>query len=70
VNLVIVFLLAVTTSIDYSNTAEVFKVLVTVVGVKGNCGEEVEIMVAYKTQTFELCEGDERPLEEQFFMNV
>ncbi len=54
-------------SIDYSDTAveELFKVLVTVTGVEGNCGEELKIIVAYKSDTFELCEGDERPLEEQ-----
>ena len=44
---------------------ESFEVLVTVAGVKGNCGQEVKITVAYKSETFELCEGDERPLEEQ-----
>jgi hypothetical protein len=44
---------------------EPFEVLVTVVGVKENCGQEVKITVAYKSETFELCEGDERPLEEQ-----
>jgi hypothetical protein len=43
---------------------ESFKVLVTVTGVEGNCGEELKIMVAYKSDTFELCEGDERPLED------
>jgi hypothetical protein len=32
---------------------------------EGKCGEELKIMVAYKSDTFELCEGDERPLEEQ-----
>ena len=32
---------------------------------EGNCGEELKIIVAYKSDTFELCEGDERPLEEQ-----
>ena len=75
--LVIAFLSAVTslasvtstalTSIDYSDTAveESFRVLVTVTGVEGNCGEELTIIVAYKLDTFELCEGDERPLEEQ-----
>ncbi len=54
-------------SIDYSGTAieEPFKVLVTVICVEGNCGEELKITVAYKSDTFELCEGDERPLEEQ-----
>ena len=36
-----------------------------VAGVKGNCGEEIKITVAYKSETFDLCEGDERPLEEQ-----
>jgi hypothetical protein len=41
-------------------------VLVTVIGVEGNCGEELKItIVAYKSDTFELCEGDERPIEEQ-----
>ena len=44
---------------------EPFEALVTVVGVKENCGQEVKITVAYKSETFELCEGDERPLEEQ-----
>jgi hypothetical protein len=38
---------------------------VTIAGVKGNCRQEVKITVAYKSETFELCEGDERPLEEQ-----
>jgi hypothetical protein len=54
-------------SIDYNETAveESFKVLVTVAGVEGNCGQEVKIIVAYKSDTFELCEGDERPIEEQ-----
>ncbi len=54
-------------SIDSSDTAveEPFRVLVTVEGVEGNCGEELKIIVAYKSDTFELCEGDERPLEEQ-----
>jgi hypothetical protein len=33
--------------------------------VEGNCGKELKIIVAYKLDTFELCEGDERPLEEQ-----
>jgi hypothetical protein len=33
--------------------------------VEGNCGEVLKIIVAYKSDTFELCEGDERPLEEQ-----
>ena len=32
---------------------------------EGNCGEELKIMVANKLETLELCEGDERPLEEQ-----
>jgi hypothetical protein len=75
--LVIAFLSAVTSlalvnstalaSIDYSDTAieESFKVLVTVADVEGNCGEELKIIVAYKSDTFELCEGDERTLEEQ-----
>ncbi len=31
---------------------------------EGNC-REVKITVAYKSDTFELCEGDERPSEEQ-----
>lgn len=44
---------------------ESFEVLVTVAGVKRNCGQEVKITVAYKSETFELCKGDERPLEEQ-----
>ncbi|MFL6411296.1 MAG: hypothetical protein ACJ71K_08650 [Nitrososphaeraceae archaeon] len=50
-------------SIDYSDTAmeEVFKVIVTVAGVKGHCGQEVTITVADKSRTFELCEGDKRP---------
>ena len=56
-------------SIGYSDSTseieEPFKVLVTVTGVKGHCGEEVKITVAYKSETFDLCEGDERPLEEQ-----
>ena len=39
--------------------------LVTVTGMEGNCGQELKIMVAFKSDTFELCEGDERPLEEQ-----
>jgi hypothetical protein len=54
-------------SFDYSYTAveEPFRVLVTVTGVEGKCGEELKITVAYKSDTFELCEGDERPLEEQ-----
>ena len=38
---------------------------VTITGVEGNCGEELKIIVAYKSDTFELCEGDERPLEQQ-----
>ena len=32
---------------------------------EGKCGEELKIVVASKSDTFELCEGDERPLEEQ-----
>jgi len=28
--------------------------------VEGNCGEELKIIVGYKSDTFELCEGDER----------
>lgn len=44
---------------------ESFEVLVTVACVKGNCGQEVKITVEYKSEIFELCEGDERPLEEQ-----
>jgi hypothetical protein len=75
--LVIAFLLAVTSlaslngaalaSFDYSDTPvqESFRVLVTVTGVEGNCGEEVTITIADKSETFELCEGDERPSEEQ-----
>jgi len=75
--LVIAFLSAVTSlaslssaalaSFDYSDTPvqESFRVLVTVTGVEGNCGEEVTITVADKSETFELCEGDERPSEEQ-----
>ncbi|MDQ3971777.1 MAG: hypothetical protein M3227_08820 [Thermoproteota archaeon] len=31
----------------------------------GNCGEELKIIVADKSETYELCEGDERPSEEQ-----
>ena len=52
---------------DYSCTAaeESFKVLVTVAGVKGHCGQEVTITIADKSETYDLCEGDERPLEEQ-----
>lgn len=69
INLFIEFLLAVTASIDYSDSAseeeEVFKVLVTVADIEGNCGEEVTITVADKSETYELCEGDERPSEEQ-----
>jgi predicted RND superfamily exporter protein len=54
-------------SIDYSDTAveQSFRLLVTVTGMEGNCGEELKIIVAYKSDTFELCEGDERPSEEQ-----
>jgi hypothetical protein len=54
-------------SIDYSDTSieEVFKVIVTVAGVEGHCGEELTITVADKSETYELCEGDERPSEEQ-----
>ena len=37
----------------------------TVTSVEGNCGEELKIIVAYKSDTFELCEGYERPSEEQ-----
>ena len=74
---VIAFLLAVTslaslsgaalTSVDYNNTPvqDSFRVLVTPTGVEGHCGEEVTITVAYKSETFELCEDDERPSEEQ-----
>jgi hypothetical protein len=78
ITLVIEFLLAVTSlasvtstalaSIDSSNTAveESFRVLVTVTGVEGNCGEELKIIiVASKSDTFQLCEGDERPIEEK-----
>jgi hypothetical protein len=75
--LVIAFLLSVISlalvtstalaSIDSSDAPveESFRVLVTVTGVKGNCGEELKIILAYKSDIFELCEGDERPLEEQ-----
>ena len=54
-------------SIDYNGTAieEPFKMLVTVTGVEGKCGEELKIIVAHKSDTFELCEGDERSLEQQ-----
>ena len=54
-------------SIDSSDAAveELFRVVVTVTGVEGNCGEELRIMVAYKSETYQLCEGDERPSEEQ-----
>jgi hypothetical protein len=54
-------------SLDDSGIAggEQFKVLVTVAGVEGNCGEIVKITVAFKSETFDLCEGDERPSEEQ-----
>jgi hypothetical protein len=54
-------------SFDYSDMPiqDSFRVLVTVTGVEGNCGEELKIMVAYKSDTFELCEGDERLLENQ-----
>jgi hypothetical protein len=67
ITLVIAFLLAVTSlasvtstalaSIDYSDTAVEgpFRVLVTVTGVEENCGEELKIIVAYKSDTFELC---------------
>ena len=40
-------------------------IVVTVAGVKGNCGEEVKITVAYQLDMFILWEGDERPIEEQ-----
>jgi hypothetical protein len=40
-------------------------IVVTVAGVKGNCGEEVKITVAYQSDMFILCEGDGRPSEEQ-----
>ena len=55
-------------STGYSDSAseeEVFKVLVTVADIEGNCGEEVTITVADKSETYELCDGDERPSEEQ-----
>jgi hypothetical protein len=77
ISLVLVFLSAVISlasvsttalaSIDHNDTTveESFKVPVTVADVEGNCGEELKIIVAYKSDTFELCEGDERPLEEQ-----
>ena len=78
-NLVIVFLLAVSStrlasisntasaSIGDSNSAveEQFKVLVTVAGIKGHCGKEVKITVAYKSEIFDLCEGDEITSKEQ-----
>ena len=59
-------------SSDYSDTPvqESFRGLVTVAGMEGNCGEELKITVAYKSDTFELCEGDERPLEEQSRSNI
>ena len=68
--LIIAFLSAVTSlaslssaalaSVDYSDTPiqESFRVVVTVTGVEGNCGEELIITVADKSDTFELCEGD------------
>jgi hypothetical protein len=37
---------------------------VTVAGVEVNC-EEVKITVAYISELFLLCEGEERPSEEQ-----
>jgi hypothetical protein len=56
-------------SIDYSDSAteeqEPFKILVTIGGVKGHCGEEVTITETDKSGTYQLCEGDERPYEEQ-----
>ena len=54
-------------SIDDSSAAveESFKVRVTIAGFKGNCGEEVKITLAYKSEIFDLCEGDERTLEDQ-----
>jgi hypothetical protein len=79
--LIIAFLLVVTSLLSISSIpsalllydtsppddrgGESFEVLVTVAGVKGNCGQEVKITVEYKSEIFELCEGDERPLEEQ-----
>lgn len=79
--LIIAFLLVVTSLLSISSTSSVlllydistphwgggesFEVLVTVARVKGNCGQEVKITVEYKSEIFELCEGDERPLEEQ-----
>jgi hypothetical protein len=77
ISLVLVFLSAVISLASVSTTAlasidnndttveQSFKVLVTVADVEGNCGEELKIIVAYKSDTFELCEGNERPLEEQ-----
>jgi hypothetical protein len=54
-------------SIGYSDNAskeeEPFKVLVTVAGVEGNCGEDVKITVAYKSETYQLCEGMKDPLK-------
>jgi hypothetical protein len=54
-------------SIDYSDIAveESFRLLVTVTGMEGNCGNEIKIIVAFKSDAFELCEGDERPSKEQ-----
>jgi hypothetical protein len=81
ITLIIVFLLVVTSVVSISSTSsalllsdiitsngeggESFEVLVMVAGVRGNCGQEVKITLANKSETFELCEGDERPLEEQ-----
>jgi hypothetical protein len=70
ITIVIAFLLAgsatelasisntVSDTIDYNDTSteEKFKVLVTVAGVKRHCGEEVEITVAYNSETYQLCE--------------
>ena len=44
-------------SFDYSHTPvqESFRVLVTVTGMEGNCGEVLKIMVSYKSEIFELC---------------
>jgi hypothetical protein len=36
-----------------------------VAGVEGNSGAQIKIIVAFKSETFDLCEGNERPFEEQ-----
>ena len=55
----------VSTEIHASETGRVFKVIVEVGFDEDQCGEEIEVSVAWKERTEILCEGDERSMSEQ-----